>query len=242
MNIKYNYVSENGDREINEDCVSVAHIGDNYCFTLCDGLGGHGSGDIASLTVTDTFATIFEQNEMNVEDFFSAAYKQANEKLLAKQAESGSMGMKTTAVCLVIKDGQGMWSHIGDSRLYCFEDDKVKVRTLDHSVPQMLVKSKEIKEEEIRFHPDRNKLLRAMGSDDEVRYEVSEKMEIRPGQAFLLCSDGFWELITEKEMMRLLKKSESAYDWLRTMKKTVVKKGRNKNMDNFSAVAVIIKK
>ena len=115
----------------------------------------------------------------------------------------------------------------------------MKFRTLDHSVPQMLVKSGEIKESEIRNHPDRNRLLRALGLEtDRQLYELQEPYPLRKCQAFLLCSDGFWELIEEEKMCSFLKKAESADEWLRLMNEEVQKNGAGKNMDNNSAIAV----
>lgn len=133
-------------------------------------------------------------------------------------------------------------NQIGDFRLYCFERNSVIIRTLNYSVPQMLVQSKEIKEKDIRFHPDRNKTLKAIGTDEGIpRYQVSVAVNIADCQAFLLCSDGFWELISERLICRCLRKSEPPEEWLKRMKKVFVKKGKNKNIDNFSAIAIIVK-
>lgn len=240
--IKYSYISENGSRQVNEDSVAVAEKRGKYCFTLCDGLGGHGNGDVASRTVTETFSKIFEETRLNPKDFFQSAYSQSNSKVLELQKEKGApYGMKTTVVSLLASDTKCVWSHIGDSRLYCFDKKSVKTRTLDHSVPQMLVVSKEIKEKDIRFHPDRNKILRAVGTDDETpRYQLSETVKTKECNAFLLCSDGFWEFITERAMCRALRRSKTPEEWLERMKKTVIRKGKNKNMDNFSAIAVFV--
>jgi len=77
------------------------------------------------------------------------------------------------------------------------------MRTLDHSVPQLLVKSGRIKEKEIRKHPDRNRLLKVMGVVwASPEYEKSRVITLNGKEAFLLCSDGFWELIEEKKMAR----------------------------------------
>lgn len=240
--ISYSLISDKGNRKINEDSVSVSQNGGDYCFTLCDGLGGHGNGDVASEAVTGIFSELFKNNAITAEEFFSEAYSQANKKVLELQEEKGSAnGMKTTVVSLVISKGECRWSHLGDSRLYCFGKHSVKARTYDHSVPQMLVMSKEIKEREIRFHPDRNKILRAIGADDETpKYQLSEAVKLEDCDAFLLCSDGFWELISERRMCSLLRKSKSVEDWLYRMNQAVVKKGKNINMDNYSAIAVII--
>ena len=115
--------------------------------------------------------------------------------------------MMTTAVALAIIDGKCAWGHIGDSRLYLFKRNRIAIRTLDHSVPQMLVMSGEIKEKKIRKHPDRNRLLRAIGIEwDSPRFETSEEYDSADCQAFLLCTDGFWEFIEDKRMCSLLRK------------------------------------
>ena len=103
----------------------------------------------------------------------------------------------------------------------------------------MLALSKEIKEEQIRNHPDRNMLLRVMGVEwEEKMYELMAPIPLKKCQAFLLCSDGFWELITEKEMCEQLKKASSVDEWLSNMIQIVKKNGMGKNMDNYSAIAV----
>ncbi len=239
--ISYSFISENGGREVNEDSVAAAKKGNKFCFTLCDGLGGHGSGDVASASVTEMFTEIFKENKLRPKEFFNRAYKSANNKVLELQKIKG-IGMKTTVVSLIASEKECRWSHLGDSRLYCFKNNSVKSRTLDHSVPQMLVRSGEIKEKEIRFHPDRNKILRAIGTDEETpKFQISETVKTKDCQAFLLCSDGFWELISERRMCWLLRKSKTPDEWLQRMKKVVLKKGKNINMDNFSAIAVFVK-
>ena len=148
--------------------------------------------------------------------------------------------MKTTATLLLIKDNLYRYAHIGDSRIYCFRNNKVLCRTLDHSVPQMLVLAGDIKEKKIRSHPDRNKLLRVMGVEWEgSRYTMSDYEELKSGDAFLLCSDGFWEPILEKQMCKTLKKSTDAQNWMDEMTKIIIKNAKDTDMDNFSGIAVI---
>ena len=101
----------------------------------------------------------------------------------------------------------------------------------------------EIKDKQIRSHPDRNRLLRVMGVEwEKSKYELSEEGALNDGDAFLMCSDGFWEPITEKEMCRLLKKSNSVEDWLNAMQITVKTNGKETNMDNNTAIAVLYRK
>jgi serine/threonine protein phosphatase PrpC len=238
----YAKMTEKGSREINEDSAGSIEFGDNVCFVVADGLGGHGRGEVASKAVTAVFESEFLQNQTGVRDFLSRALATAQNAVLDLQKkEHAPLEMKTTAVALAVIDGKCAWAHIGDSRLYMFKKNKVKIRTLDHSVPQMLVLSGDIKEKKMRNHPDRNKLLRVIGIEwDSPKFEVSDEYDISECQAFLLCTDGFWELVDEKRMCALLKKSKSADEWLHSMTIEVKENGMGQEMDNYTAIAVIL--
>lgn len=229
-----------GSREINEDSIYADCSDNKGLFVVADGLGGHGKGDIASGLATATFKETFSTRPESLQDFFSEAFLNAQESILAEQRRVGCpFQMKTTVCALAIDKDKLMWGHIGDTRLYAFSRNKVKVRTLDHSVPQMLVLVHDIKEKDIRNHPDRNKLLRVLGvSGDTPKFEISELQNTSAYQAFLLCSDGFWELILEKEMCTTLKKSSSAAEWMAKMREIVEQRGAGKDMDNYSAITV----
>ncbi len=228
-----------GNRLINEDSVGVFEHGANHCFVLCDGLGGHGMGDVASTLVKDVFGDMFSKTDDMV-NFLGQTFVASQDILMVEQkARRASQKMKTTAVALAADEQNAYIGYIGDSRLYVFRKNKVKTRTLDHSIPQMLVLSKEIKESQIRNHPDRNILLRVLGIEwDDPMYELLVPISLKKCQAFLLCSDGFWELIEEKEMCELLKKSSSVEEWLFSMVEVVKKNGVGRNMDNYSAIAI----
>jgi len=239
--LKYKHISHQGNREHNEDSAICVESNSNYCFVVADGLGGHGKGEIASQKATEVFGRVFCANPNSNKDFLDDAFTGAQSEIIALQQASGDkLGMKTTAVCLSVIDGKCQYGHIGDSRLYLFHKNKVKTRTLDHSVPQMLVLSGEIKEKHISSHPDRNRLLRAIGVEwDSPRYELSDEFPLSSCQAFLLCTDGFWEYIEPKLMAKYLKKSKSVEEWLDLMTAEVEKNGRGQEMDNYTAIAVM---
>jgi len=241
--MQYDMVTNPGGRNVNEDSIGVTENKGRICFVVADGLGGHGGGDVASRLAVQAFDTVFSENDGRSQcELLSKAFRLAQSDILQEQQQTGLLSqMKTTAVALVIQNGQAMWGHIGDSRLYAFERNKVRFRTLDHSVPQMLALSREISEKDIRGHPDRNRLLRVLGTAEaSPQFELSELWSVDRFQAFLLCSDGFWELITEKEMGRLLKKSRTPGEWLGQMRDVVEQRGHGTDMDNYSAVAVML--
>ena len=235
----YAVLTNQGEREINEDSVGVCENGVNNCFVLCDGLGGHGMGDIASSLVVNVFKDRFYKTDETV-NFLSDAFYASQDVLMAEQkSRHAKAKMKTTAVAIATDDRNAYIGHIGDSRAYVFYKNKVRTRTLDHSIPQMLVLSREIKESEIRHHPDRNIVLRVMGIEwEEPMFELMVPIPLKKCDAFLLCSDGFWELIEEKEMCALLKKAKTVNEWLLSMAEIVRANGIGTNMDNYSAIAV----
>lgn len=239
--VSYGMFSRVGSRERNEDAVLMCEQDGSYVFALADGLGGHGGGDIASASVTDQAVDIFKKAG-DRDDYLSQAFECAQEVLIQqKNASDAVADMKSTMVLLKLTKESAQWAHIGDSRLYYFEENHIVKRTMDHSVPQMLALGGKIKESEIRHHVDRNKVLRSLGTPWEgASYEIGEPVPVFGEQAFLLCTDGFWELITEKEMEKTLRQSKSVAQWMQKMEKIVLKNGKGTDMDNYSAVCVYV--
>lgn len=242
--MEYNILTRTGSREINEDNVGVNCSDDRFCAVIADGLGGHDRGEAASGLAVDYSLELFEMtgktDSWDLKDYLTQCFEGSQDELLRMQKEKHSE-MRTTMTVLAGADGWLQWGHIGDSRLYCFYEEKMVTRTLDHSVPQMLVRTGRIKESQIRGHEDRNKLLKVMGSCwDTPQYELSEKRKAVEGEVFLLCTDGFWEWIEEKEMIKTLYESDTPGKWLASMEQILLKRANGKDLDNYSAAAVFL--
>ncbi|MCM1056118.1 MAG: protein phosphatase 2C domain-containing protein [Firmicutes bacterium] len=240
MEITYAISTFPGDREQNEDFAIAGCNGGRYCFAVADGLGGHGRGEVASGLVCETALQCFQEQELcSVETMF----EKAQERLLQRQREENAVdAMKTTLNMLVVDERSICGGHIGDTRTYYFRRNKLISRTKDHSVPQMMVSMGEIKDRDIRRHVDRNRLLRVMGTEwDKPQYVLSKEIRPEHKQAFLLCTDGFWEYIEDKEMEKCLKKATDVQNWLDTMNAIVCENGRSSDMDNYTALAVWIR-
>lgn len=243
--ITYSLFTDKGDHDPNEDTIGMMEKDGAYCFVLADGLGGHGNGDKASQLVAGSVADIFLE-EGDSPEFLRKAFCESQDQLMEEQVRLKCVeSMKTTMVVLTVGETEIRWGHIGDSRLYHFKHKKLKKRTLDHSVPQMLVNARQLKESEIRHHPDRTHLLRVMGTrweEQPFELEMSVPVKCWGRQAFLLCSDGFWELIEEREMVRLLKASKTVQQWMGGMVEIVMRNGAEVEKDNISAIAVWIER
>lgn len=241
MGYKYATLSMPGTREINEDAIAIKESDGKLVLVVADGLGGHDKGEVASKIVAETIiekGILCEDNEAGIAEVL----REAQRSLLEKQKQENAINaMKTTAVALSLTNDRAYLAYVGDSRGYVFFKNGKYIRTIDHSVPQMLALAGDIREKDIRYHEDRSSLLRVFGSEwENDPIDFLEKIEVAKTRAFLLCSDGFWELITESQMKWCLRWSKTPDDWLARMRKIIEKNGKGKEMDNYTAGAVFI--
>lgn len=111
--------TDKGDREINEDSIVALEKQGNYCFAVCDGLGGHGQGEVASSIATSTFTDMFYRSE-DLVNLISEAAECSQKYIIKRQAEEHKPNeLKTTLAALVIDDGIAYAGYVGDKRLYC---------------------------------------------------------------------------------------------------------------------------
>ena len=162
-------------------------------FVVADGMGGHAGGDIASALATQLVAQVddvYEDAELATGTLLEAMQR-ANEKLTETVKEfSYLQGMGTTMDSLLFTEGQANIVHIGDSRVYLLRDGIMDQITKDHTFVQTLVDSGRITEEEALYHPRRNVLMRVLGdASDEPQFDTKQ-IAVKPGDRFLLCSDG----------------------------------------------------
>ena len=235
LDFDISYYSSLGGRQNNEDVVSVKHDEKSLLIIVADGLGGHADAEVASLTAVESMNKELIGNEPSVEAL-GQAVENANLAVLGKNDYSS---MKTTVAALWLSKEMAVISTAGDTRVYCFRKGEIIFQSVDHSLSQLAVISGDITADEIRGHIDRNKLIRVLGVKENVNPDLNV-LEAKSGDAFLLCSDGFWENIIEKDMIKTLSAAKRSDKWMTEMK-LIVNSTANDDCDNNSAVAVILK-
>jgi serine/threonine protein phosphatase PrpC len=227
-----------GDREENEDAAAWRACEGGGLWALADGLGGHGGGARASRIAVDELLrgdpAVLDASEVQ------GRLQRAQDAVLAGQQQVEFRKMHTTAVVLVAGGARAVWGHVGDSRLYLFRGGLVAEQTRDHSYLMTKVEAGDLQMADLRFHEDRSQLLASLGSAGPLRSTVRpEPLELAAGDAFLLASDGWWELILETEMEIELAKAESADAWLRGMHQRLLERA-GAGHDNYSAIGVLV--
>ena len=228
-----------GGRQNNEDYF-LYH---NGIWVVADGLGGHDCGEVASKTASETVVDFVKENGISLSDrtLYEIIMKANASVVEAQKTDKKLESMRTTLVFATCDGKQLRYANVGDSRFYYFKQGHLHTQSMDHSVSALSAKMGDIKYEDIRHDDDRNKLLKVLGNEEELKVKVPEAViPVERGDAFLLCSDGFWEHVYENEMEIDLVKSDSAEQWLRFMLKRVILRTKNQDNDNYTAIAVVI--
>ncbi len=176
-------------------------------FFVADGMGGHAGGDIASAITAQHIATADEpvENYQQAEQKLIDYIWQANQKLSACVGEHSDLaGMGTTFSGMLVHGTSVSIGHIGDSRIYLARDGVVKQITTDHTFVQRLVDTGRISEEEALVHPRRSVLMRVLGDVEQFPEVDLETFETKPGDRWMVCSDGLSGVIPEGLMHRIM--------------------------------------
>jgi protein phosphatase len=200
-------------REINEDNGRYITPSDpellaskGMLFVVADGMGGHSGGEIASRLAVDVITRTYYQNAGDVQASLKNAILQANSAIFDEAFRNRTLfGMGTTVTALVLKEGFAFAAHVGDSRLYLVRNSEIYLMTEDHSAVMQMVKRGLLNLEQARHHPDKNVILRALGSHATVDITTwKSPFPVRVGDQFLLCSDGLYDLVEDTEIKKIL--------------------------------------
>ncbi|MBQ7853014.1 MAG: serine/threonine-protein phosphatase [Muribaculaceae bacterium] len=209
-------IVQKGKRDNQEDSIfpaqGVATESDN-CFIVCDGMGGHERGEVASATVADALGKFVVQNfpgqgEFSTSDFSKAlnvAYDALDE--IIDEGDTSSKKPGTTLTFIKLHNGGVMIAHIGDSRIYHISPSRNAIwRTRDHSIVEDLYRMGEIEEHQMRTHPRRNiitKVMQPRAEEGRTKATLENVTDIVEGDYFMLCSDGIVERHDDNTFLKI---------------------------------------
>jgi serine/threonine protein phosphatase PrpC len=177
-------------------------------FVVADGMGGHAAGEVASemavQIVARTLLPLQSVKADHAETLVAQSLKDANRAIYERMlAEVDKQGMGTTASVLVLSDEGYLIGQIGDSRIYLLRDGALVQITKDHSYVQEQVDAGLLTPEQARYHPYSNVITRCVGASDEVEADIYTGA-IRPGDSFLVASDGLTGMVDDRRLQQLL--------------------------------------
>ena len=199
-------------------------------------MGGLSFGEVASRKAVESIIKELSDKSVNEDDLLDAI-ESASDIIYAVQMPGKPMS--TTASILWVDETEAWAGHVGDTRIYQIRDGKILYQSIDHSVAQMNVLVGKLAPDQIRRSKDRNRLIRVLGEADAPMTDT-EPLDIQIGDCFLLCTDGFWEPVSEDAMLETLASANSPRDWLSRMRK-IVENANDPAQDNNTAVCVWVK-
>lgn len=202
---------------------------------LCDGVGGHQAGDVASRLTTEYLGEKFKNisERFTVESFkqwLISEIEEVNHYIYDySKSEPHLEGMGTTLVAASVIDDQLIVGHVGDSRAYSYQENTLKQITEDHSLVNVLIKTGEITEEEGARHPGRNVVIQSIGGTDSVTSEI-KVMDVAEVDFVLLCSDGLSNMLSQEQLTVLFQEHRFEPDFAELLIKAANEAGGTDNI------------
>lgn len=226
-------VIRQGEKDYTSDFVMVTEDGNCCCFAVADGRETPRAAELAVKSVVDDF----EKSGVITKESVSAFFNNADNVLINED------GRLAACMAFMLTDGSvAVWGNIGDCRIYLLREGWLYEITADHSEAYTLYEAGEIRYPKIRRQNKRHNLTRMLGDGFETAPDFSQPEIMRKGDSFLICTDGFWENIHEKQIEKTLKRSKSAQNWLDRMMKIIEKNIHGKKYtrfrDSLSAITV----
>ncbi|WP_034914364.1 PP2C family serine/threonine-protein phosphatase [Erwinia sp. 9145] len=233
MNINFASTSQIGARESNQDRTGTLLGNASACFLVCDGVAGDAGGDMAAQLARDALLAELH-DDRPIEPGETAKWIAVAENAI-RDMQRNNLNLKrmsTTLAALFIDrhEQRSWWAHAGDSRVYHFRRGFIHAVTRDHSLAQQM---RDAGYENTGINS--NLLYTALGAEGSQSVSYSEVVHLEDGDAFLVCTDGFWSSLSEQEMEQALRMVNSPQEWLALMQDAI---DRSDKKDNLSAVAV----
>ena len=208
------YLTDSGKiRNHNEDSVTILkNASDEYLLIVADGMGGHRAGEVASSMVVTHMGKRFSEtssvgSKIDAINWLKDNIDEINKEILDYTVDNPeSTGMGTTAVMALLTSEFLIFGNIGDSSGFVLKNGKLKKVTKDHTLVNLLVAAGDLTEEEAKYHPKRNVLMKALGSSEKVELDIFE-VETNVDGIFL-CSDGLSNMLTKEQIEKVLADEE----------------------------------
>ena len=212
-------------REANED----SYFSRAPLFAVADGMGGAQAGEVASRMAVEAFERADESGAAP-EELLRRTAQEANREIFdLAQGDSSRSGMGTTLTAALLHGDEISFGHVGDSRAYVFREGKLKQITNDHSLVEELRRQGKLTRDQAAEHPQRSVITRALGPEPNVDVDTMT-FSARPGDVFLLCSDGLTTMLEDEDVAAILARESDLHKAARRLVRAANERGGRDNI------------
>lgn len=240
------YLTDTGKiRTHNEDSVTILkNASGEYLMIVCDGMGGHRKGEIASSMAITALGSRFNKissigSKLDAVNWLNDTVNEINKSILEYATNHpDSVGMGTTIVVALLTHDYLIFGNIGDSSGFVMKNGQLHKVTKDHTLVNLLVQAGNLTEEEAKYHPKRNVLMKALGAASTVELDIFDVVDFLNIDGILLCSDGLTNMLTNEQIEKVLNDSELEIE--EKVSKLIRKCNARGGTDNISIAYLII--
>ncbi len=240
------YLTDTGRvRTHNEDSVTILkNASGEYLMVVCDGMGGHRKGEVASSMAIALLGTRFNKissigSELDAVNWLNDSISEINKSILEYANNNpDSTGMGTTIVVALLTHDYLIFGNIGDSSGFVIKKGAMHKVTKDHTLVNLLVQAGNLTEEEAKFHPKKNVLMKALGAAEKCELDIFEVVDPNI-DGILLCSDGLTNMLSNEQIEKVINDHELSIE--EKVSKLIRKCNARGGTDNISVAYLMMK-
>ncbi|MFW6281370.1 MAG: hypothetical protein ACOC1O_01070 [bacterium] len=234
---KTDFVTDAGDYRYNRDYFAFVELDDLACWVIASGLDT-AKEKLSSEIVVNSIINDFTEKPSMSRRAVKNYIKNANKVLLN---ESRIVKLHATVMVIISDYSSFVWGNVGNTRLYYMHKDKIKKKSKDHSVSQMMLEAGEIDEVQFNQHIERKNLTRYLGKNNRVKPYVSKKINLKDSDVLLTCTSGYWENIKDQQIEDILKEVSEPEDFVVKLEESLLDNEEGELL-NYSIVSIFANK
>ena len=231
------FITSPGDFKINKDYFAYLELDDYACWVLADSLDS--ATDVLSAEiVVNSILNDFREKPSLKKRKIKKYIKNAHQRL---KEESRTMSLQST-VLVVVSDYHSLrWGYVGNTRLYHLRKEKIKVKTKDHSIAQMMLEVGDIGEQQLNQHQERNNLEQYLGQEKRISPTIAKKKELKDDDILILCTSGFWEHVSDYDLESDLEEVKDPQELVEKLELKMLSQTSD-SLDNYSIISIFTNK
>lgn len=230
------FITDAGDYKLNKDYFAYLELDDYACWVMADGIDS-ADDKLSSKLVVESIIHDFSERPSMKKRQIKKYIKNANQRLLTENKRNG---LKSTVLVIVSDYKSFIWANVGNTRLYHFSKGRLKNKSKDHTLAQMMLEAGEIEAKKLNYHQERNNITQYLGQEKRLKINFSKKISLKDDDMLLLATVGFWENLLDEDIRITLNEAEDNLEFMESLENYILEE--IEELDNYTFSSIFIEK